>query len=153
MAAVATIVANRSTDREEIQKDGLALDDTYESESDNEWEGGAAWSAEADDGLSPFVYQECGLNPCVPADEVDIPDESNAYMDFLNSEAQSRGGGLPNNWADDDDELEEETLLETPLDLIEPYTLFRGALLGELPRNMIWLDVLFFCRNPTDYFG
>ncbi|TKA76473.1 hypothetical protein B0A49_02237, partial [Cryomyces minteri] len=30
---------------------------------------------------------------------------------------------------DDDDELEEESLLETPLDKVEPYGLFRDALL------------------------
>jgi hypothetical protein len=30
---------------------------------------------------------------------------------------------------DDDDELEEESLLETPLDKVEPYTMFKHALL------------------------
>lgn len=64
-------------------------------------------------------------------DEVDIPDESAAYMEFLNNEAQSRG--QPGFGAYEDDEiLEEETLLETPLDLIEPYQLFRGALLSKI---------------------
>jgi len=61
---------------------------------------------------------------------VDVPDESAAYMEFLNTESQARAA-LGNIIDDDDDEgLEEETLLETPLDLIEPYQLFRGALLG-----------------------
>lgn len=30
----------------------------------------------------------------------------------------------------DDDELEEESLLETPLDRVEPYGMFKSALLG-----------------------
>lgn len=67
------------------------------------------------------------------ADELDIPDESSPYMEFLNSEAQARGTSIPANWGeDDDDDLEEETLLETPLDHVEPYQLFRNALLGKL---------------------
>ena len=37
----------------------------------------------------------------------------------------SLGGG-----EDDDDELDEESLLETPLDKIEPYGLFKHVLLG-----------------------
>lgn len=31
---------------------------------------------------------------------------------------------------DDDDELEEESLLETPLDRVEPYGMFKSALLS-----------------------
>ncbi|KAL7276738.1 Nonsense-mediated mRNA decay protein 5 [Rhizina undulata] len=98
--------------REEIAKEGLSLEETYDSESDNEWEAEADWTGEGDD-----------------ADELDIPDESAAYMEFLNSEAQAHGSSLPF-LDDDDDQLEEETLLETPLDLIEPYQLFTGALLN-----------------------
>lgn len=37
----------------------------------------------------------------------------------------SLGGG-----EDDDDELDEESLLETPLDKIEPYSMFKHVLLG-----------------------
>lgn len=37
--------------REEIQKEGLLLDDTYDTDSDNEWEGEAAWNKEGDDGI------------------------------------------------------------------------------------------------------
>jgi len=50
-------------------------------------------------------------------------------MEFLNSEAQAHGASALNNWGDDDEDLEEETLLETPLDNVEPYQLFRNALL------------------------
>lgn len=97
--------------REDIQKEGLTLDDSYGSDSDTEWEGEAAWNKEGED-----------------ADELDIPDESSAYMEFLNNEASARGVSSTN-WDDEDDDLEEETLLETPLDNIEPYQLFRNALL------------------------
>ena len=34
--------------------------------------------------------------------------------------------------ADDDDELEEESMLESPLDKIEPYSLFKATLLSIL---------------------
>jgi len=33
---------------------------------------------------------------------------------------------------DDDDELEEESLLETPLDKVEPYSMFKHAILSRL---------------------
>lgn len=51
-------------------------------------------------------------------------------MEFLNS--ASNGAVDLAGYDDEEDTLEEETLLETPLDLIEPYQLFRGALLGVL---------------------
>lgn len=51
-------------------------------------------------------------------------------MEFLHNESSLRSADGFGNFSDDDDELEEETLLETPLDLIEPYQLFRAALQG-----------------------
>ncbi|KAI5843637.1 armadillo-type protein [Tricharina praecox] len=98
--------------REDISKDSLNFDDSYESDSENEWDGDAGWDGE--EGL----------------DEADVPDESAAYMEFLNTEAQARAAIDFTYDEDDDEALEEETLLETPLDHIEPYQLFRGALLG-----------------------
>ncbi|KAF8539741.1 armadillo-type protein [Trichophaea hybrida] len=98
--------------REEISKESLNFDDSYESDSDNEWDGDASWDKEGEDG----------------GDEQDIPDESAAYMEFLNN-ASANAIDLAG-YDEEDDALEEETLLETPLDLIEPYQLFRGALLG-----------------------
>ncbi|KAB8338931.1 hypothetical protein FH972_021871 [Carpinus fangiana] len=58
-------------------------------------------------------------------DAEDVRDESSAYLDFLSEEAQkySAFGG------DDDDELEEESILETPLDELEPYSMFKQSLL------------------------
>lgn len=100
--------------REELSRESLNYeDDTYESGSENEWDG-KAWDKDDDE-----------------ANEFDVPDPSRAYIEFLNSEVQKRGQSDFSAFAeDDDDELEEETLLETPLDRIEPYQLFRNALLG-----------------------
>ncbi|KAI5778900.1 armadillo-type protein [Geopyxis carbonaria] len=101
--------------REELSKESLNFEEAFDSDSENEWDGDgdAGWDKEGEEG----------------GDEVDIPDESAAYMEFLNNEAQSRG--QPGFGVYEDDEiLEEETLLETPLDLIEPYQLFRSTLLN-----------------------
>ena len=49
---------------------------------------------------------------------------------------------------DDDDELEEESLLETPLDKVEPYGMFKDALLSML--NLVSThSVLIKLRAPT----
>ena len=55
-----------------------------------------------------------------------MKDESAAYLEFLNEEAQKFTSVADD---DDDDELEEESLLETPLDKVEPYSMFKHALL------------------------
>lgn len=47
-------------------------------------------------------------------------------VDFV-TQAQKFGAATDN----DDDELEEESLLETPLDRIEPYGMFKTALLSK----------------------
>jgi len=99
--------------REEALKDdyplaGSAYDDDVDDEE--EWAGDdTAWTEDAE-----------------VEDEVDGKDESSAYLEFLNEEAQ-KFGNLEDN--DSDDELGEESLLETPLDKVEPYGLFRDALL------------------------
>ena len=57
--------------REEAQKEDLIYDQDYDSESDNEWEGEeteATWEGEGE------------------AEEKDVKDESQAYMEFLSSE-------------------------------------------------------------------
>lgn len=75
-----------------------------------------------------------------------MKDESAAYLEFLNEEVRnfphSEEDALFNllqaqkftaiNEGDDDDELEEESLLETPLDKVEPYSMFKHALLRKL---------------------
>ena len=44
-------------------------------------------------------------------------------------------GNLEN---ESEDELGEESLLETPLDKVEPYQLFRDALMSKLKNATIW---------------
>jgi hypothetical protein len=78
-------------------------------------------------------------------DDAEGKDESSAYLDFLNEEVPDldshlhqelhlmynqvqKFGNLED--VDSDDELNEESLLETPLDKVEPYGLFRDALLS-----------------------
>ncbi|KAI9372100.1 armadillo-type protein [Aspergillus egyptiacus] len=99
--------------RDEATKES---DFQYEEEEDedegNDWDGEVEW-AEGDEA-------EAGL-------EGDIPDESAAYLDFLNKEAQKFGSFAGD---DDDDELDEESLLETPLDKVEPYGLFKQVFLN-----------------------
>jgi len=98
--------------REDISKEGLELEDEFQSDDGNDWPE-AEWNDEE-------------------KDETDIPDESSAYLDFLNSESAKLKDAIEYNEVDDDDgeELEEESILESPLDSIEPYILFRNAFLG-----------------------
>lgn len=119
-------------DREEALKDDYPLDGSaYDDDEDEDdaWAGDdTTWTEEAE-----------------PEDEVDGRDESSAYLEFLNEEVR-----LPNrrgSWAsvnsiqaqkfknleenDSDDELGEESLLDTPLDKVEPYQLFKSALMSK----------------------
>jgi hypothetical protein len=140
-----------SVDREEALKDdyplaGSAYDDDDEDE-EAEWAGDdQAWTEEEE------------VN-----DEVDGKDESSAYLEFLNEEVcphpdsilyililmltltltltltqAQKFGNLEN---DSDDELGEESLLETPLDKVEPYQLFRNALLSKLYGCILYREV------------
>jgi importin-7 len=118
-------------DREEALKDDFPLEDSaYDDEDEeDEWAGDdTAWNDETE-----------------PDDETDVKDEQSAYLEFLNEEVSKVVSGtnpetsnilqaqkfqnLDDN--DSDDELGEESLLETPLDKIEPYQLFRDALLSK----------------------
>lgn len=97
--------------REEALKDDYPLDGSaYDEDEEEEWAGDDnTWNDETE-----------------PEEETDAKDESTAYLEFLNEEAQK----FQNLEADDsDDELGEESLLETPLDKVEPYQLFRDGLL------------------------
>ncbi|EAT84518.2 hypothetical protein SNOG_08242 [Parastagonospora nodorum SN15] len=93
--------------REEAKReDNFDFANEYEEEEDEEWEQEADWNAEAEE-------------------PEDVKDESAAYLEFLNEEAQKFSSVDD----EDDDELEEESLLETPLDKVEPYSMFKHALL------------------------
>ncbi|KAK5169369.1 Nonsense-mediated mRNA decay protein 5 [Saxophila tyrrhenica] len=56
----------------------------------------------------------------------DIKDESTAYLDFLSQQAEKFNAAVGDD--EEGDEMEEESLLETPLDSMEVYGLFKGTL-------------------------
>ncbi|KAJ6262836.1 hypothetical protein Dda_1393 [Drechslerella dactyloides] len=99
--------------REEAQKEDL-YDDGYPSDSDNEWEGDGDESWEENEGEDKDVHDA----------------ESAAYMEFLSQEAQ-RFSAQTAAAEDDEGDLEEESLLETPLDSVEPYQVFRDAFIND----------------------
>ena len=114
--SVAEMWTNPTEDREEALKDDFPLEDSAydDEEEEDEWAGDdTTWNEETE-----------------PDDETDGKDEQTAYLEFLNEEAQ-KFQNLDDN--DSDDELGEESLLETPLDRIEPYQLFRDVLLSKRP--------------------
>ncbi|KAJ6179510.1 hypothetical protein N7519_009971 [Penicillium mononematosum] len=86
-------------------------DEDDEDDEDNDWDGDVEWDENE---------VEAAL------EEDDVVDESAAYLDFLNQEAQKFGSYAD----DDDDDMDEESLLETPLDKLEPYGMFKHVLLS-----------------------
>lgn len=118
--------------REEVTKEGdFTLNDDDDEDERDEWENDAAWTNDADGDEA----------------EGDVNDENSAYLDFLNEEAQ-KFGSLAD--SADDDQLEEETLLETPLDRIEPYGLFKSALFGLQQRTPQVYQNLLKILNPEE---
>lgn len=117
---------NALKNREDALKDDFTFDpSTYDYEDEDEWaEDDANWNA--DDGAGEEEPQ-------------DARDGSTAYLEFLNEEAQ-KFRSLENTYRDDeqsDDELgEDNVLLESPLDKVEPYGLFKGVLMSK-SRNFI----------------
>ncbi|KAI2741519.1 hypothetical protein DTO013E5_4433 [Penicillium roqueforti] len=99
--------------REDATKESdFTLDDEDdEDDEDNDWDGDVEWDENE---------VEAAL------EEGDVHDESAAYLDFLNQEAQKFGSYTD----DDDDDMDEESLLETPLDKLEPYGMFKHVLLS-----------------------
>ncbi|KAJ5711431.1 hypothetical protein N7488_005587 [Penicillium malachiteum] len=98
--------------REEATKESdFTLDDDYDDDDEeNDWDGEVEWNEDEAEG----------------ALDDDVADESAAYLEFLNQEAQKFGSFAD----DDDDELDEESLLETPLDKVEPYGMFKHVFLS-----------------------
>lgn len=103
-----TLPAALKNREEATKEENFDLTHEYEDEEDeDEWEGNDAdWENENDEAE-------------------DVKDESTAYLEFLNEEAAKFSAFQD----DDEQELEEESLLETPLDKVEPYGMFKGALL------------------------
>ncbi|PGH18708.1 hypothetical protein AJ80_04361 [Polytolypa hystricis UAMH7299] len=96
--------------RDEITKEtDFTLDDDIDDDEDNDWSGEVEWTAEDE----------------AEGAEGDVADESSAYVEFLNQEALKYGSVGD----DDDDELDEESLLDSPLDKLEPYGMFKNVLL------------------------
>ncbi|KAK5130976.1 hypothetical protein LTR08_001387 [Meristemomyces frigidus] len=98
--------------REDAQREedfGLSGDyDEDDEEEEEEWEGGEDWENEEE------------------AESTDVKDESTAYLDFLSQQAAKFNTEAGDD--EGDDEMEEESLLETPLDRMEPYSLFKQTL-------------------------
>jgi hypothetical protein len=89
----------------------FTLEDDGEEDEDNDWDGEVEWNEdEAEEAV-----------------DGDVADESAAYLEFLNQEAAKFGSFADE---DDDDDLDEESLLETPLDKVEPYGMFMHVLLS-----------------------
>lgn len=105
--------------REQALKDDFTFDaGSYDYEDDDEWaEDDTNWAVEEAE------------------DTADTKDESTAYLEFLNEEA-AKFSRMDNQYNKDVDESEDElgedsVLLESPLDKIEPYQLFRAALMSK----------------------
>jgi hypothetical protein len=119
--------------REEALKndDPLAGDayGDYVDDEEEEWGGEETWAEEEGE----------------EGEDAEGKDESSAYLDFLNEEVSClpphhealltriKAQKFGNLDEESDDELGEESLLETPLDTVEPYGLFRDALLSKSP--------------------
>jgi len=126
-------------DREEATKEeNFDLAHEYDEDEEEEWEGDADWENENDEAE-------------------DVKDESTAYLEFLNEEVSLNLSLIPRRSTndvqaqkfslfqdEDDQELEEESLLETPIDKMEPYGMFKTALLRKP------FHVPFKCSSKTD---
>ncbi|KAF3760016.1 putative Nmd5, karyopherin, a carrier protein [Cryphonectria parasitica EP155] len=99
--------------REDAMKDDYGLDANYTYDDDDEWgDDDAAWTAEEEPEEEP----------------TDAKDESSAYLEFLNEEAQ-KFGQVEEVPVSDDELGENSVLLESPLDKLEPYQIFRSCLM------------------------
>ncbi|KOS22329.1 putative importin [Escovopsis weberi] len=100
--------------RDEALRDDFTMSADYDYADEDEWdEKDAEWNGEEE-----FVGEE---------EQSEGKDESAAYLEFLNEEAQKFGHVVDD--ADEDELGEDSVLLESPLDKIEPYQLFRATLI------------------------
>ncbi|KAI1407806.1 ARM repeat-containing protein [Hypoxylon sp. FL1857] len=116
---------NALKNREEALKEDFTYDSTnYEYDDDDEWaDEDTNWNAEEG----------------AEGEQGDARDESTAYLEFLNEEA-AKFSQIENQYKDQGEESEEELgedsiMLESPLDKIEPYQLFRGVLMKMQQEN------------------
>ncbi|KAM6524094.1 Nonsense-mediated mRNA decay protein 5, variant 3 [Fusarium solani] len=99
--------------REEALRDDIHLESSYDYGEDDEWDDDDVnWNADEED----------------PSTETpETKDESTAYLNFLNEEAQKFSRAIDD--VEEDDLGEDTVLLESPLDKVEPYQLFRATLM------------------------
>lgn len=103
--------------REEALRDDWALNPTYDYDDDEDWDDETKWEGETE--------ETAGQD-----DNADAKSGSAAYIEFLNDEASKFSRRLEEEDDEDEDELTEESvLLESPLDKLEPYQVFKITLL------------------------
>ncbi|KAJ5974288.1 importin [Penicillium waksmanii] len=121
--------------RDETTKESdFTLDDDFDDEDeDNDWDGEVEWNEEEGETTAAL--------------DGDVADESAAYLEFLNQEAQKFGS-----FADDEfeDEMDEESLLETPLDKLEPYGMFKNVFLNLQSEQPQLYDSLIKVLGPDE---
>ena len=140
--------------REEAQKadDGggdYGSDDFDDDEEQEDWTAG-------DEG------ELTGAGASLEEESSDVKDESQAYLDFLSQEVSQvlpvRGhadsiqaqkfGSLADE--EEDSDLDEDSLLETPLDKLEPYVFFRSAILSLQSNQQSLYESLTRPLDPND---
>ncbi|KAI1449000.1 hypothetical protein ABKA04_007301 [Annulohypoxylon sp. FPYF3050] len=116
---------NAMKNREEALKEDFQYDsNNYDYDDDDEWaDEDTNWNAEEGAEGEPSEAR----------------DESTAYLEFLNEEA-AKFSQIENQYKDQGDESEDDlgedsVLLESPLDKIEPYQLFRTVLMKMQQEN------------------
>ncbi|PFH56452.1 hypothetical protein XA68_16482 [Ophiocordyceps unilateralis] len=104
---------NAMKNREEALRDDFHLESTYDYGDDDEWgDEDANWNGEEEP---------------VQEGAPETKDESKAYLEFLNDEAQKFSRGIDTG---DEDELGEDSVpLESPLDRVEPYQSFKSIMM------------------------
>ncbi|KID69859.1 Importin-beta domain containing protein, partial [Metarhizium hybridum] len=105
---------NAMKNREEALRDDFHLETTYDYGEEDEWDDNEAdWNGEGEENNEE--------------EPVESKDESKAYLEFLNDEAQKYSRAIED--VDDDELGEDSVLLDSPLDKVEPYQLFKATLL------------------------
>lgn len=104
--------------REDALRDDFTLSASYDYDDEEEWDDDETkWEGETEE--AP-----------VEEESSDARDGSAAYIEFLNDEASKFSRAYDDD--DDDDELTEESvLMESPLDKLEPYGVFKVTLLSK----------------------
>jgi importin-7 len=125
--------------REDALKDDYTFDaGSYDYDDEDEWaEEDANWQTEEKPEEEPQESR----------------DESTAYLEFLNEEA-AKFSRMENQYKDDDsdDDLgEDSVLLESPLDKLEPYQLFRAALMRKFKIPDSTCGALPIANTPQGY--